>query len=347
MQSSEKITTNNSLEKKVDEESCKGRFGWCELEKNHVPYIFRNVNKEKYISVRMAEQKFLNRYLSVLPTEAITCYAIHSFYITEAESRLLNDINVNHTGYYFGKANFNGKDLIVRSVDATEFHRYLVLCYNRIVKKQCSPNDRCGFVRIGGESVVPFTVHDAKQYVPLFYFEEVTEHLQIKSVQIDGWDLAYLKLCCKVQGIRQTLFESDRCKVVSLDQIKNYFPPGTSFEDYWPAKDPWQATAKNFTSASWTIKPSSEPNSSPNQQQSNSNEEAFARLLESSNNTTPPSSNPSSQTQQTAKIQPQRKTASKENSQINQPQPSAQNGLSRQNNKNNNNNSDKNRRQRS
>jgi len=48
--------------------------------------------------------------------------------------------------------------------------------------------------------------------------------------------LAYLKFCCKVQGIRNELFASDSCTVTSLDDIKNYFPPETNFEEYWPAK---------------------------------------------------------------------------------------------------------------
>jgi hypothetical protein len=28
-------------EKRIDEDSRKGRFGWCEFEKNFIPYIFR------------------------------------------------------------------------------------------------------------------------------------------------------------------------------------------------------------------------------------------------------------------------------------------------------------------
>ena len=75
------------------------------------------------------------------------------------------------------------------------------------------------------------------------------------------WDLAYLKFCCKVQGIRNELFANDICKVgvylvlshdrsipelynsltlifqvVALEEIKGHFPSGTTFEDYWPAK---------------------------------------------------------------------------------------------------------------
>ncbi len=71
---------------------------------------------------------------------------------------------------------------------------------------------RCGFFRINGESVVPYTLRDGVKFVPLFYFEGETEHLKLKSDQVNGWDLAYLKFCCKVQGIRNELFSSETCR---------------------------------------------------------------------------------------------------------------------------------------
>lgn len=308
-QSFEKIASGNETgtEKKIDEDSCKGRFGWADIERNYIPYLFRTANKEKYASVRMFEQRLLNRYLNALPSEVMSCISVNGFYITEAESRLLNDINLNHTNCLFGKATFNGKDLIVSLEDATAYYHFLALCHNRVVKKQCNPGDRCGFVRIGGESVVPFTLHQSKQYVPLFYFEEVTEHLQLNSSQIDGWDLAYLKFCCKVQGIRQTLFASDVCKVVALEQIKNYFPPGTSFEDYWPAKEPWSTTTKSVTSSSWIIKPSCEPNTANVQQNVKSSGDIIRSTRASqANNITPPASNTNIQ-QPNVKPQPNQK----------------------------------------
>jgi len=55
-------------EKRMDEESRKGHFGWCEFEKNYIPYIFRNKG-DKFTSVRMVERKLLNKFLMVLPPE--------------------------------------------------------------------------------------------------------------------------------------------------------------------------------------------------------------------------------------------------------------------------------------
>ena len=274
-----------AVDDRLDVSSKKGRFGWCEFEKNFIPFIFRSTNAEKYTSVRMVERKLLGRFLSVLPPEVNSCHVISSYFITDAESKLLNDINLRHTDCYFGKEAFTTKDLVVRLKDAKEFYRFLDLvsclnvlsslpieragvnsvyilsttmfqCYKKLVMKKSNASDRCGFFRINGESVVPYTVREGVKYVPLFYFEGETDNLKMKSDQVEGWDLAYLKFCCKVQGIRNELFAADVCRVVALEEIKGHFPQGTTFEDYWPAKGSIEpVNAQKVGAGNWTQKP--------------------------------------------------------------------------------------------
>ena len=263
-------------EKKIDEESRRGRFGWCEFEKNYIPYIFRTGKQEKYsaiqyTSVRMVERKLLNKFLSVLPSEVNSCHCIGSYYITDPESKLLNEINLKHADCHFGKEAFTSKDLVVRLADAKEFYRFLDLCYKKLVLKRSNASDRCGFFRINGESVVPYTMRANTKYVPLFYFEGETDHLKLSSDQVDGWDLAYLKFCCKVQGIRNELFAADVCRVVALDEIRGHFPQGTTFEDYWPAKGSIEPVnhAQRVSAGNWTQKPAAAaPNASQQTQSS-------------------------------------------------------------------------------
>lgn len=133
-------------DRKLDAESRKGRFGWCEFEKNHIPYIFRG-NGDRFTSVRMVERKFLSRFLNVLPPEVNSCHCIRSYYITESESKLLNEINLRHTDCFFGKDPFTVKDLVVRLRDAKEFYRFLDLCHKKLVLKKSNASDRCGFFR--------------------------------------------------------------------------------------------------------------------------------------------------------------------------------------------------------
>merc|ERR1719295_1439365 len=250
-------------EKRSDDDSRKGRFGWCEFEKNHIPYIFRSPGQEKYTSVRMVERKLLDKFLRILPSELYnnSCYCIKSYYITDVESKLLNEINLKHTDCHFGKEAFTSKDMVVKLSDGKEFYRFLDLCYKKLVLKKSNATDRCGFFRINGESVVPYTMKEGVKYVPLFYFEGETDHLELESDKVDGWDLAYLKFCCKVQGIRNELFANDVCKVVALEEIKGHFPSGTTFEDYWPAKGSIEPVASRHgvSAGNWTQKPAGQP----------------------------------------------------------------------------------------
>jgi len=248
-------------DKPLDEESKKGKFGWFDIEKVYLPYILR-YGSEKYTSVRMVERRLLNRYLQVLPPEVSSCTCIRSYYITDAESKLLNEINLKHSDCCYGKEAFTSKDLVVRLKDAKEFHRFLELCHKKLVLKRSNASDRCGFFRINGESVVPYTVKEGVKYVPLFYFEGETDHLKLKSETVNGWDLAYLKFCCKVQGIRNELFANEICAVVGLEEIKGHFPGGTTFEDYWPAKGSIEAIANSRAGSgagNWTQKPAGQP----------------------------------------------------------------------------------------
>ncbi|XP_018055960.1 PREDICTED: uncharacterized protein LOC108692282 isoform X2 [Atta colombica] len=267
-------SSTGGLESKVptpDDDSQRGRFGWTSFDECHIPYIFRS--GEKYCAVRILESKLLNKYLSFLHSDIYSCTCIRSYYITEAESKLFNEINTKHCENQFGRDVFTCKDLVVRLSDAKEFYTFLDVCYTKLTAGT-NPNvtsgrkaEKCGFIRINKESVVPYTVKDSLQYVPLFYFEGETENLKLKAEKLEGWDLSYLKFCCKVQGIRNELFASETCSVISLSDIKSYFPPGTGFEDYWPTKvmDSQLLVNSNGsgTGGGWTKQPPTPPATKP------------------------------------------------------------------------------------
>lgn len=217
-----------------------GRFGWKVIGGCSVPFIIRIIDNERsyYVSVRIAETQLLSNYLNYLHADIYTCTSVKSHFITESEAKLLNEINMKHSDQIYGKELFQaGKDFIVRMEDVQEFYAFIEVCYKKLL---CNiipgRKEKCGFIRINSESVVPYCIKDDQKYVPLFYFEGETENLRHRAVKLENWNLAYLKFCCKVQGIRNELFASDSCTVTSLDDIKNYFPPDTNFEEYWPAK---------------------------------------------------------------------------------------------------------------
>jgi len=237
----------------LDEPSRTGKFGWCELAGVFLPMIFR-WEYDKFLSVRMVERALLSRFLQLLPFEVVTCPVIHSYKVTEVEPRLLNEINAKHSDCSFGKDNFTTKDLVVRHGEVEQFHMFLDLCYSKMILKKSSDKDKCGFLRIGGTSDVPYVevgVNKTK-YMPVFYFEGEID--QQKCVTLRGWDWAYLKFCCKVQGVKDQLIVSDVCNSVALEDLREYFPRGTTFVEYWPAKDfiSRVVSKKSTQPGSWT-----------------------------------------------------------------------------------------------
>ncbi|XP_045456923.1 uncharacterized protein LOC123666954 [Melitaea cinxia] len=131
-----------------DDASWKGHFGWDTLCECHVPYIYRS--GEKYVAVRMVPIKLLNKYLNYQHANLYSFTCIQSYYITEIEARLLNDINNRYCDGQFGCDPFTQKDLIVRLMDAYEFYNFLDVCYNKLLSGKTN-NNKCGFIMINKE----------------------------------------------------------------------------------------------------------------------------------------------------------------------------------------------------
>lgn len=255
----------NDQEKRtpLDEESRKGRYGWFDIDRIALPFIFRH-GTEKYTSVRMVEQRLLNKYLQVLLPEVKSCICIRSYYITDAECKLLNEIRKD---CIYGKEAFTNEDLMVCIKDVEEFQKFLAFCRQRLVLRQGDACDPCGFLNINGMSVVSYIMKEGIKYVPLFYFANGADLLKLKSKTVKGWDLTYLKFCCKVQGVPGVLFPNEICSVVALEEIMNHFPVGTTFKQYWPTKGNIKALPDIRASTgvgNWVQRPAGQPDKMQN-----------------------------------------------------------------------------------
>ena len=221
--------TSTAVTESLDQESAKGRFGWT-VSPVHIPYIYRR--DAKFCSVRIFEQRIVKMYASILRQELAGCVSIQSSYISEIEARLLNEINVKHCDGQYGREHFTVRDLVINLVDALELLHFVQTCQEKLVRKSCNPDDRCGFFRIGGESVVPYTVIDDVKYVPLFYFEGETVNLDKKAIQITGWDLAYLKVTRSIYiffffsfySLNICFYSQRSCVVKFKESATSFFP---------------------------------------------------------------------------------------------------------------------------
>ncbi|XP_050062158.1 uncharacterized protein LOC126551863 isoform X2 [Aphis gossypii] len=191
-----------------------GLFHWKAIAEYYIPVIIRIINGEelKFVSVRMAETQLLSKYIQNLHEDVFNCTSVKSHFITDLEENLLNEINIIHADSIYGKDTFYAsKDYIVRLEDVLELYTFLEVCYNKMQNKiTAGRREKCGFINIDSEAVVPYCLADGHQYIPIFYFEGATEHLNNGAVELKEWNFAYLKFCYRVQE--------------------------TSFEEYWPAK---------------------------------------------------------------------------------------------------------------
>jgi len=185
----------------------------------------------------MMEVQLLSEYLQILHENIHSCTSVRSYFITDNEAALLNEINNFHCDFAFGNAVFFArKDHIVLLEDVQEFYTFLDVCYKVLLyNDNTGRKKKCGYIFINFDSFLPYGIKDDKKYIPLFCFEGETENLQQLSVKLENWNLAYLKFCCKLQGIiNDEFFASDSCTVISLDDIKNFYSNDTIFEEFWP-----------------------------------------------------------------------------------------------------------------
>jgi len=216
-----------------------GIFSWKVIEKYQIPYIIRVINgiEIEFTSTRMAETQLLNNYMHYLNADIFACTSIVGYFITNYEARLLNEINQSHVNHLYGNEMFVArKDYIVRLNDVQQFYTFIEICYNTLLRNiNTGLKEKCGFIRQrNSELLVPYCITDNQKFVPLFFFSGKIESLKHQAVKLKNWNLAYLKFCCTLQGIKNEHFASDSWLVISLDVIKNCYPTDTIFEDFWP-----------------------------------------------------------------------------------------------------------------
>lgn len=213
----------------IDQESIRGIFGWTTLEGVHIPFILRQ--EEKFTAVRIIERTLLKKYLQALPTDVYSCTYIKSYFITENEAKLLNEINLKHCERQFGHELFSSKDLVVHLSDVEQLYEFLSTCYHKLTRPQLpggSKEDRCGIIRVDG-STVPYVRRNGTKFVPLSLFERDSEKsLEAKAETLEPWEASYLKFCCKMAGIEHE-FLKDPCAAVPVADVFR-----TAGEEWWP-----------------------------------------------------------------------------------------------------------------
>lgn len=198
-----------------------------------LPYIFRKDGK--YCAAKIVESQLLKKYELILHRDVFSCAKTKCWQMNPIEFQLLNEINLWHCDALYGNSYFTDTDILIKLDDVWEFYKFLSLCHRKLTS---AANDmsKCGFIKINAEAIVPYTIVGSVTYLPLFYFEGEVDDVKPFAIKLIEWDLAYMKFCCKTQGIKNSLYDHDYCDVVDLQTIKKYFPSSAKFEYYWPTK---------------------------------------------------------------------------------------------------------------
>ncbi|CAH1968932.1 unnamed protein product [Acanthoscelides obtectus] len=215
-----------------DYASTQGHFGWTTIKDKNIPYLIRSGGR-RYVCKRMlVKLQVFTPYMHIFTDEVYSCPSFKTVTVTKAEAELLNEINTKHCDKYYGSVEFGNEDLLILLEDLNELKKFLEFCYSRLIKKD-KTKQPCGFIKVSSQNCVPYIRIGATTYVPLFYFEGDCVYLEERAVNLEGWNLAYLKLACKLQGIRKELYDKPCLQVVELELVKQFFAPGTSFEEFW------------------------------------------------------------------------------------------------------------------
>ncbi|XP_054706405.1 uncharacterized protein LOC129216232 [Uloborus diversus] len=217
----------------IDFPSTCGAFGWTTIGSVHLPFIMRG--EDRFVSVRMVECKIISNYADVLPWTVFTCTNIKSYYITENEAKLLNEINSFHCEFQFGYQNFTTKDVVVRLQDTVKFYEFLETCKAKLNVQGSNAvfGDQCGYFLIN-YAPVPFIRRGLKKCVPLnMVYSEASSPIT-STESVTEWELAYLKFLCWNANLGDKKLNSDT-QLCSTEDLQNILG-GIQFEEWFPNK---------------------------------------------------------------------------------------------------------------
>lgn len=221
----------------IDIESVKGKFGWTVLDGVNIPYIFRK--DKKFVSVRIVEQKLLSRYPNSYPDELGKHQPLTSFFITDHEAKLLNEINVIHCGSEFGQRDFNSKDLIVLLTDFDDFYNLVKKTFpeneskspplpnqtskipNNIQHSAADDsNEMCGWIQVNN-TVTPYVKRELGKFVPLSVMKYAAGlSLPEQGVLPTDEECSLLNSSCKLAGFNFNFSKTTR--LISISDLTRH-----------------------------------------------------------------------------------------------------------------------------
>ncbi|XP_015914989.1 uncharacterized protein [Parasteatoda tepidariorum] len=204
---------------------CKA-FGWSTVGSINLPYIMRS--EHKFVAARILEDKVIRAAMNILPGHLFKFAHVESFYMTEAEITLYNEINEFHCDLQFGYPKFTSSDVVVSLEDCISYYDFLETCKAKLdIQGNRLYNDQCGFYSIRNDCV-PYIKKGTKKYIPL---NGVPVELMPSVTRIENvteWDIAYFRLLYG-KSLADSLQIQQICCVEDLENALG----GIRFEEFW------------------------------------------------------------------------------------------------------------------
>lgn len=197
--------SNPNPQEPIDGPSHLGQFGWEKIHENFgVPVIVRS-SSTRYSPVRIVEQEVIKKY-DVLPQTIFQCITLRSFYLTAAETKLLNNINFNHCEGRYGEAFFTTKDVIISAQDVKDLYRFLEVSRKIFNGEHEELLNKCGIITVTIDPqntakkvdipyICKYKENTLYKFVPASLFGSYVITTRSKAVATE-WDLMYLKMLC-------------------------------------------------------------------------------------------------------------------------------------------------------
>lgn len=201
-------------EDSIDFDSIRGVFGWATVDGINVPYIIRKYRK--FVAVRIVEKKILSKYPNSFPDELGKKEPLISYFVTEAEANLLNEINTVHCSFEYGHQPFTTKDLIVDLVEFEEFYNLVKKTFPEDVlatmtghsnlagvdDKKVELSKVCGWIQINN-TVTPYIIRPAGKFVPLsviVYAAGLLTKERVEGLSPTSEECGFLNATCQAAG---------------------------------------------------------------------------------------------------------------------------------------------------
>lgn len=135
-----------------------------------------------------------------------SCINIRSYYLTDKEAALLNEINTQHSDCFFGYETYTAKDVVVCLQDVFTLHTFLQTSREIFqVGLSKSQVDWLGFVNISGSLIAPFITKPGatppRRFVPQSLIGHKVLLDKVQRVEMDEWDASYIRMLLIYSGM--------------------------------------------------------------------------------------------------------------------------------------------------